>query len=179
MQLRIGGYLAASFLLQNEPHEWDAVVILDSSLSATRFVAEHTPRHLYLRFDDVVQSAQGRRAPTVGDIEGALEFARAAKKLLVSCRAGQSRSAAVAYAVAHKFLGAEAALTLLDPCRHRPNALIVSLAASVLDDPSLATNYENWLLKLGSTRLSSHAEEIEQEIDALERAGARNLITSP
>ncbi len=48
LKIVIRNYLAASFLLEQEPHVWDAILILDSGLMATVFVAhECATAHLF------------------------------------------------------------------------------------------------------------------------------------
>ncbi len=46
MKIVIRNYLAASFLLEQEPNAWDAIVILDSVLTHTDFVAEYARNHI-------------------------------------------------------------------------------------------------------------------------------------
>ena len=48
MDIRICSYVSGSFLLKREPNQWGALVMLDSEVEATGFVAAHTPAHLYL-----------------------------------------------------------------------------------------------------------------------------------
>ena len=94
MDIVIHSYLSGSFLLEKEPNAWDAIVVLDSTMVHSEFVANHTDRHIYLRFDDVVVPNQRERMATLYDVEYALDFASNSKNLAVCCRAGQSRSAA-------------------------------------------------------------------------------------
>src|SRR5262249_22521445 len=53
VEIRIGSYVTASFLLEREPNQWHALVVLDSGNEATDFVKAHACSHLYLRFDDI------------------------------------------------------------------------------------------------------------------------------
>ena len=99
MNIVIRNYLSGSFLLEQEPGVWDAIVILDSGMSNTGFVAQRARRHLYLQFDDVDSDAHGKRMPTSDDIRSALQFAQGSQNLIVCCRAGQSRSAATAFLI--------------------------------------------------------------------------------
>ncbi len=131
MEIRIGGYLAASFLLENEPATWDALVILDSGVTATNLMRLQARRHCILRFDDIQQATEDRVLVTSEQIKQGLDFANGSQKLLVSCRAGQSRSAAMAYLIACQANGVDAALRLIDPTRHVPSPRIVKLAASL------------------------------------------------
>jgi hypothetical protein len=106
--IRIAGYLAASFLLEREPGEWHALVLIDSNTQAADFVRERTRSHLVLRFDDVEGPRPGRVPPAARQIADALDFARGKDRLLVSCRAGQGRSAALAFLIAYGRDGPEA-----------------------------------------------------------------------
>ncbi len=99
MEIRIGGYLAASFLLKTEPQQWHALVVLGSGIKPTDFVESHALSHLYLHFDDVEQPRADKQLPTTTLIEQSLDFSRSKDKLLVSCRAGQGRSVALAYLI--------------------------------------------------------------------------------
>src|SRR3954454_4806568 len=100
MEIRIAGYLTASLLLEQEPSQWHALVLLDSTKHATDFVRDHARTHLYLRFDDVEAPRGNKQVPTRNQVAKALEFARGKDKLLVSCRAGRGRSVALAYLIA-------------------------------------------------------------------------------
>jgi predicted protein tyrosine phosphatase len=174
--IAVRSYLAASYLLLQEPNTWDAIVILDSDLSPSDFVERLARRHLYLRFDDVAQDGDGKRAPAYDDIRRGLEFAKAADNLLVCCRAGQSRSAALGLSAAYQCGGWGAALGLLNPMRHAPHALVVALAAKVLGRPELVSDFNSWRQANCSIRLIDYLHEIEAEAEELERQGATNHI---
>lgn len=176
MKIIIRNYLAASYLLEQEPHVWDAIVILDSGLRHTEFVAANARRHIYLRFDDVVAVTTNKRPPTVSDIRKAMDFATNSENLLVSCRAGQSRSVATAFLVAFQQMGSAAALSLLNPKRHSPNSLIVTLGEQLVDDPTLLSTFNDWCERNKEIRLSDYVDDIEREFDELERLGAKNRI---
>lgn len=176
MRIVIRNYLSGSDLLDREPDTWDAIVILDPGLRPTEFVERRAKRHIYLHFDDVASEISGRRTPTVWDVRAAIDFATNSESLMVCCRAGQSRSAAMAFVICHHCTGPEAARRLLDPRRHSPNALIVQLGAQELGDPTIVLNHETWLEDNRHVVLSDHFDDIEREFDALEARGAQNLI---
>lgn len=176
MLIRICNYLAGSFLLESEPNEWDAVVILDSSAKPTRFVSEFARTHLVVHFDDVVSPRSGKRQPTVRDVRAALSFAQDSEKLMVCCRAGQSRSAAVAFLICFQQQGPDAAYRLLNPKRHLPNELITRLGAELIEDPSLSQTIDQWRHDNAHINLSTFVPEIAAEFDDLERQGAQNRI---
>lgn len=90
------------------------------------------------KFDDISSPEKGRRLVTKRDVQKILNFAKSAQfPLLVHCRAGISRSAAVAYAILCQSLGPGKE----DDCMQRlaeirpqsvPNHYIVELADEAL-----------------------------------------------
>jgi len=135
MEIAIRNYIAGSLELESNPRVWDTIVILDSHCRESQFVRTHARSSLILGFDDITTSTQGKRSPTAEDVDSAIQFASESDHLLVCCRAGQSRSAAIAFTIAFQQLGADTACGLLNPKRHSPNSLIIDLAANVIDDP--------------------------------------------
>lgn len=178
MEIAIRNYLSGSFLLEQEPNAWDAIVILDPVASHTAFVGEHTRRHLYLRFDDVELDTRGKRSPTTHDVRSALDFASKSQKLLVCCRAGQSRSAATAFVISYELLGPDAARSLLDPKRHAPNSMIIELGSRLTTNSLLKETFDGWCSENRSVKLRDHLDAIEREFEELERRGARNRIVA-
>lgn len=176
MKIAIRSYLAGSFLLEREAKTWDAIVILDSGLTPSEFVAEHARKHMYLQFDDITAASPQKIMPTLEDVSEAIEFSRDSEQLLVCCRAGQSRSAALAFVIACQLLGTKNAVPLLNARRHAPNSLIIELGAAVVDDPLFLTIFADWQVANRSQRLTDYLDEIEEEIDELERDGAKNRI---
>jgi predicted protein tyrosine phosphatase len=177
MEIRILGYIAASHLLEREPLKWNALVILDSGVTASQFVQRHTIAHRYLHFDDVEKSYEMKRSPSASAIKEGLEFAKAKERLLVSCRAGQSRSAAIAYLISCQEQGVAQAIKLLDPMRHRPNRLVIEIGASLLGDSQILDHFKNWKENLCNSNLADYLDVLRKELDALEAAGASNRIT--
>ena len=178
MNIIIRNYLSGSYLLESEPNTWNAIIILDSSVTPTSFVSAHTVNHLYLMFDDIVSEIQGKKSPTLNHIHQAIAFAKDKENLMICCRAGQSRSAAIAFLISHNFDGHESAYQLLDPKRHAPNSLIINLGIGLIDDPTVIHTYRRWKESHRNTKLSDYYEEIEHEYDELELHGARNRITA-
>ncbi len=178
MNIVIRNYLSGSFQLESEPNVWDVIVILDSGISHTDFVARQARRHLYLRFDDVKSDLHGKRTPTNHDIQAALDFAAQSQNLMVCCRAGQSRSAATAFLICHQRLGSNAARCLLNPERHIPNSLVVELGTQVMDNPSIMQTFIEWQADHKHIKLSECLDDIEREFDELELQGARNRIVN-
>ena len=178
MNIVIRNYLSGSFTLESEPNRWDAIVILDSGLVPSDFVAQHATRFLYLRFDDVISESHGKRLPTGDDLQAALDFARQSENLMVCCRAGQSRSAATAFLICHEMNGADAARALLDPKRHIPNPLIIDMGARLAGDGMVGKTFQKWQADHKHVKLSDYYDDIENEFDELERQGARNRMVN-
>jgi predicted protein tyrosine phosphatase len=179
VELRIASYVAASLLLEQEPNQWHALVLLDSDKQATDFVKTHARSHLYLRFDDIEEPRANKLPPSGTLIEQGLHFAKGKDKLLVSCRAGRGRSVALAYVICCQEHGVPEALKLLDPTRHRPNRLVVSLGDVILDAQNVLGAFDDWRQRHAHIRLSDYYEEMEKEFEALEAQGASNRLCGP
>jgi predicted protein tyrosine phosphatase len=176
VEIRIAGYLAASFLLERESKQWHALVLLDSGKEPTDFVQTHALSHLYLQFDDVEEPRAHQHPPTRAQIEQALAFSRGKVKLLVTCRAGQGRSAATAYLIGCQDRGAAEAIKLLDPARHRPNRLVIALGDALLDVPHVMDQFDEWRRRHAHFQLSDYYDQLEKEYEALQSQGASNRI---
>ena len=176
MNIVIRDYLSGSFLLEREPKAWDAIVILNSGIAHTNFVAKHAREHLYVQFDDVDSDFGDKRAPTPNEIEAILGFAPHSKNLMVCCRAGQSRSSACAFLICYQRLGAKAAYEMLNPERHIPNSLIIAIGARQIDDPFVVATFAKWQFDNRNIRLSEYYDDIEREFNQLESRGARDRI---
>ena len=144
--------------------------------SESDFVENHAGRSLFLRFDDVLAPTQGKRCPTAEDVRSAIRFASESDRLLVCCRAGQSRSVAIAFTIAFCKLGAAGGLAILNPKRHSPNSLIIDLAAPIVDAPMFATTFYDWKTVNSHIRMIDYIDEIEREMNALASKGARDRI---
>ena len=142
-------------------------------------MATYSRRHLYLRFDDVLLATPGKRPPTIQDIQKAMNFATDSENLLVTCRAGQSRSVATAFLIAFQQVGSDAAVSLLNPKRHSPNSLILKLGEKLVDAPILLSTFNDWRDSNLDIRLMDYVDEIEREYDELELLGAKNRISRP
>lgn len=176
MQIHVAGYLAASFLLEQEPNQWHALVMLDSNTEATDFVKTHAKTSCCLRFDDVEEPRTNKQAPSKALIAQGLSFAKGKDKLLVTCRAGQGRSVAMAYVISSQEQGVTTALSLLNPTRHRPNRLVVTIADTLVESPDMLAGFEDWRQRHSQVQLSDYYEEIEKEFESLEARGASNKI---
>ncbi|MBA4191247.1 MAG: hypothetical protein C0467_24970 [Planctomycetaceae bacterium] len=176
VEIRIAGYVAASLILERDPAQWHALVMLDSDVQETDFVPTHTRSHLFVRFDDIEEPRERKHLPSKSLLRDALQFAHGKDKLLVSCRAGRGRSAAVAYTIACQQLGVDEAVKLLDPTRHRPNQLVVRLGSELLEDSTPLAEFERWRRDNANVRRSDFYDDMEREFDSLEAQGATNKI---
>lgn len=176
MEIQVGSYVATSFTLEREPAQWHVLVVLDSGKQATEFVKDHARSYCYLRFDDIEEPQVNKEAPTKAQIEQGLAFAKGKDKLLISCRAGQGRSVALAYLISCQEHGAQKALGLLDPTRHRPNRLVITAGDALLELPDVLGQFDEWRRRHAHIRLSDYYDEMEKELDALEAQGAANRI---
>lgn len=176
MEIRIKSYLAASFLLECEPNQWNVLVILDSGWTLTNFLSSHSRSFLALRFDDIDLPRSDKLLPSKTEIQQGLDFSMGKEKLIVCCRAGQSRSAALAYLIACRERGASNALHLLDATRHSPNRLVVTLGESLSNTNDALDKFHDWKTQNSQVRLSDYSTELESAIDQLESQGAINKI---
>ena len=178
MKIQIHNYLSCSHLLETESGSWDAIVILDSSLAESEFVSTHSVKSLQIRFDDITSPAPNKIEPTTELIETAIRFGLVSDRLIVCCRAGQSRSSATALSIAFEKFGEAAAMALLNPKRHSPNYRVLQIADTILDRPGLLNTYDQWGFEIGDTRLTDYLDEIESEYDELERMGVSDRISN-
>ncbi|OWK38717.1 hypothetical protein [Fimbriiglobus ruber] len=179
MEIRIGSYLAASWLLEQESQQWHTLVLLDSGKDPTDFVAAHARSFHFLRFDDIEEPRSGKQLPSRMLIEQGLDFAKGKDKLLVSCRAGQGRSVAMAYVIHSRESGAAAASPLLDPTRHRPNRLVVEIGSQLLGTPAVLDHFDAWRRTHAHIKLADYYDDMEREFEALVARGAVNRICGP
>ena len=131
MEIEIHNYLSCSHRLETDSGNWNSIVVLDSSLADSEFVTHHSRSSLQLRFDDITAPAPNKIAPNSELISSALSFGLSLNKLIVCCRAGQSRSSAIAFAIAYEKLGRLDALRLLNPKRHSPNYRILQILSLI------------------------------------------------
>ena len=59
----------------------------------------------------------------------------------------------MAYLIRCREVGVAEAVGLLDPTRHRPNRLVVSLGEGVLDGPDVLAAFDEWRVRHAGVRL--------------------------
>lgn len=173
LEIEIHNCLSGSFILESEPRVCDAIVILDTSLPQPIFVSKFSRKSLVLQFDDITESVSRKISPTTEPIKREIEFVVTSEKLMVCCRAGQSRSASAAFAIAFEKLGEDAASELLNPREHSPNFRIIQIAAGLIERPGLLNTCEEWGCNSGDIRLTDYYTE--QDIDSAIEAGALHI----
>ncbi len=109
---------------------------------------------LIMEFDDVeLDSPEVRERydpPQKSHVEQALAFSKGKGDIAVACRAGVSRSSAIAYTILTTKVGAEKALECLKMGHHRPNRLMVRYAEEILGETEMVKltepfrEYLNW-----------------------------------
>jgi len=133
---------------------------------------------MQLKFDDITSPTPGKVVVTDELIRDAIAFGLASDKLIVCCRAGQSRSAAAAFSIAYEKLGKTVALSMLNPQRHSPNFQVLKIADGIIERPGILNAYDEWARENIGIRLTDFLDEIEAEYDELEQMAARDRISN-
>jgi len=176
LEIKILSYLACSDLLASHPKEWSVVVILDSDRTLSSFVEDKSIDFLKLKFDDIKRPRYGKMEPRIEDMTAALDFSRSRDQIIVCCRAGQSRSAALGFVLAYGKTGDEA-IGIWDPTKHKPNTKVLELAAEATGDARILELYDSWCKANKGTELSDYLDERICEIEQLESRGIEDWIT--
>lgn len=132
--------LAKRFVENHEDAKEFCTILISTPGDKTQnieFIKSHVETLLHIEFDDVEIVRKGALAPTVSDIRNVLEWAREKKKLLVSCSAGVSRSAAIAYLIHCLDKPPKEAIQHLKIGIHDPNKVVIKLGAEVLNNPEV------------------------------------------
>lgn len=133
-------------LCDYDPNKYNVVSILEPNMEAPKEVRDHAKEYIPLNFHDIEYERDGYVHPTREHIEAALDWAKDKDDLVVACRAGISRSSAIAYLIQctrehHPRLATE----ILTPLRHHPNSMIVKLGAEILKDKAVLDEYHKWM----------------------------------
>jgi predicted protein tyrosine phosphatase len=83
-------------------------------------------------------------SPKKDDVQKALEFAKGKDSVLVTCQAGVSRSAAIAYLIAIQESDVKYAFSILDHNIHKPNKLIIKHGAYILNRQDIIRLIHRW-----------------------------------
>ncbi len=148
MKIEIRGHPMLPDLLSAEPGLWDLLLIQSpGGVDLPASVTSLARRTLRLCFDDCDEAHPGVVPPTVDHIRQALEWSAGSERLVVSCFAGRSRSAGLAYIIRCRACQPLDAIRILAPDWHQPNQLIVRLGAEVLGNPVIRDTCANWMVR--------------------------------
>ena len=116
------------------------ITIEDTTIKEPFRVQTDEPKQLILRFDDINHPMDDYVIPQMSHIKRALDFADKIEdgSLLIHCRAGISRSSAIALAVIAKRLGSGKEEEAINTLEHinpncRPNKSIVEMTDELLE----------------------------------------------
>ena len=120
---------------------YDGIITIEDTTIREPFrVQTDEPKQLILRFDDINQQMDDYVIPQISHIKRALDFADKIEdgSLLIHCRAGISRSSAIALAVIAKRLGSGKEEEAVNTLEHinpncRPNKSIVEMTDELLE----------------------------------------------
>lgn len=126
----------------------NAVIIHDPNdeYDTVKELRRYTLRHIYLEFFDIKAESDKYRYATQEDIERVLSWYRDLRRdpfrhddgnVVVTCTAGISRSAAIAFVLGCSVQSPEVAVRVWNPRLHYPNPLIVRLGAEILGKPEM------------------------------------------
>jgi predicted protein tyrosine phosphatase len=134
--------------LTNEPNTHDVIycgMSWSDPNNVCDIVKSKAKSCLILYFDDIEWKKEGYQEPTERDVKEAISWAKNRDHIIVSCRAGVSRSSAIAYCIKCSETTPEEATNILTKGHHYPNSLIVKLGSDLLNKPSMVTTIKKWL----------------------------------
>lgn len=134
---------AISFIQQNPKHP--LIAIGESTGYAVKELTSIAENCLCLIFDDSEFNHVGREIVSEHHIAEALEWAQDKPDIVVACRAGISRSSALAYIIECTRVEPEKALDVLDLNEHQPNRLVVQVGSDLLKDMDIIDQYDKWM----------------------------------
>lgn len=129
------------------------IAIGETTNNGVEKVTEIAKNCLCLMFDDIELNHIGRCTVQPEHIKQAVEWATDKPDLIIACRAGISRSSALAYVIESTRVGPEKALEILDMNKHQPNRLVIHTASQILGGEIMEV-YNGWMGKLWGTLLS-------------------------
>lgn len=127
-----------------EPNRFNVVLIsgdFDKEEDRVLSIKKNAKSHIHLIFDDITNPhSTVAKPPSKELVAQGVDWVKDLKDdYIVSCRAGISRSSAMAYLIATKFFGPRDAVKILNPDIHYPNKLIVKLGSEILGNPEIYT----------------------------------------
>jgi predicted protein tyrosine phosphatase len=140
--IRIAGH---EFALELVKHEFLSALILNDPGDVYRTVRQIRSiarGSLYLEFFDLSEERKTHRGPIAEDVVHAIEWYKKIQRatwndVVVTCTAGISRSAAMAFVLECVDKTPQEASQVWNPRLHYPNKLIVRLGAEILSKPDM------------------------------------------
>ena len=119
------------------------ITIEDTTIKEPFRVQTDEPKQLILRFDDINQPMDDYVIPQMSHIKRALDFADKIEdgSLLIHCRAGISRSSAIALAVIAKRLGSGKEEEAFNLDENQENLLLSSISNDSLEEVKVEKEY--------------------------------------
>lgn len=123
------------------------IAIGETNSDAVEAITSIAKNCLCLRFDDITTAhpAYDKRRATKEQIEEAINWGKNKKDLIVACRAGISRSSAIAYLIECVITNPENAIKNLDYLKHQPNLHIINLGSRTLKNESIENTFDEWM----------------------------------
>ena len=119
--------------------EWDRT---DESIIEIKALAA---RHEHLIFDDITFAIPSGVLPSQSEIAKGLAFSTDPNEdIYVACRAGISRSSAMAYLIRCKYCKPDIAAQMWNIEIHDPNSKVVKIGAKLLNDRNIWIAYKRW-----------------------------------
>lgn len=148
MEITIAGHRRAAEILEASPNQIDVIFISSPdavyAVEGSSKIEGLAKECCTLLFNDVSQPIGNKVTAKKEDVQKALDFAKNKEKILVSCQAGVSRSAAIAYLIAAQEAGVNEAFSVLNPEVHMPNSLIIRHGAFILNNPDMMDLMDRW-----------------------------------
>lgn len=146
MEIKILGRTDLEQFVTKNPKQYDVVYYTHSESPPLALIQDNAMEALHMPIDDIDHyEVKLHQPPTAQSVKKFLEFGKGRKKLIVACAAGISRSSSTAYLIAAQELGADKALTYLQPTHHFPNRLNVFIGAKLLGNRDIWTKFVEWM----------------------------------
>lgn len=122
-------------LVNENPNELDCIIIYEPNQNMEiNDILPLCKSYLELAFHDISSTREGYIEPKKEHVIKALEYAKNRKNLHVACRAGISRSSAIAYLIECQRTNPQEAIKILDSTKHMPNELLIHYGGQILGD---------------------------------------------
>jgi predicted protein tyrosine phosphatase len=148
MNILIRSHERALELVERQPNVYDLAFITSPlvpfPVPGSEAILQKARSSLMLQFDDVDGPMEDLVPPGREHIHELIEWAKDKSNLIISCRAGISRSSASAVVVLASRGPIVDALRILQPETHSPNILVIRHGEEILAKPGLADAVLEW-----------------------------------